>query len=194
MLYAVENRRSIMKYRRDDVPVAAIEEIVRAGMLAPSSKNRQPWKFIVTGGKEKEGFLSAMAAGMEREKVQPLLPGSAGYLNGAVNTLRIMEQAPVLILVVNTLGLDVCAAASPEERIFAICNAQSIGAAVQNMTLTATQMGLGSLWICDTYFAYRELCDWAGGDLTAVMAVGYAQESPWPWPRKGMAEAVEWRL
>ncbi len=42
MLQAIQNRRSIRKYKKDEVPVSAIEEVLRAGMLAPSSKNRQP--------------------------------------------------------------------------------------------------------------------------------------------------------
>ena len=194
MLQAIQNRRSIRKYKKDEVPVSAIEEVLRAGMLAPSSKNRQPWRFIVAAGREKERFLDAMRSGLEREKTQPLLPESACYLGGAENTLRIMEQAPVLILILNTLGVDLHAAAGPEERIFEICNAQSIGAAVQNMTLAATELGLGSLWICDTYFAYQELCSWAGGELAAVMALGYPDEEPGPRPRKRLEEAAEWRI
>lgn len=117
MLQAIQNRRSIRKYKKDEVPVSAIEEVLRAGMLAPSSKNRQPWRFIVAAGREKESFLDAMRSGLEREKMQPLLPESVCYLGGAENTLRIMEQAPVLILILNTLVVELHAAAGPEERI-----------------------------------------------------------------------------
>lgn len=47
----------------------------------------------------------------------------------------------------------------------------------------------------DTYFAYRELCEWlgSGGELPAAMAVGYADEKPPARPRISMEEAVEWR-
>lgn len=63
------------------------------------------------------------------------------------------------------------------------------------MTLEATALGLGSLWICDTFFAQRELSEWLGvtGVLTAAMAVGYAGEAPPARPRKSMEEIVEWR-
>ena len=64
----------------------------------------------------------------------------------------------------------------------------------RNMTLAATELGLGSLWICDTYFAYQELCSWAGGELAAVMALGYPDEEPGPRPRKRLEEAAEWRI
>lgn len=135
------------------------------------------------------------SGGLQREKNSPLLPGSACFLGGAVHTLGIMRQAPVLIFIVNPMGRALHAALTLEERVFELCNAQSVGAAVENMALAATELGLGSLWICDTYFAYPELCEWLGsdGELLAAMAVGYAQEAPPARPRKSMADAVEWR-
>lgn len=130
-----------------------------------------------------------------RERARPLLPESAQYLSGAENTLKIMEQAPVVIFVANPLGADIHSSLKPEERIYEICNAQSIGAAIENMTLTAAELGLGSLWICDTYFAYKELFDWlqTDGELFAAMAVGYANEDSPARPRKNMDAVVEWR-
>ncbi len=63
------------------------------------------------------------------------------------------------------------------------------------MTLTATEQGLGSLWICDIYFAYKELTDWLNidGKLLAALAVGYANETPQARPRKEISDLVEWR-
>lgn len=109
--------------------------------------------------------------------------------------LAIMRQAPVIIFVVNPLGLDLLTPQNAENRVFEICNAQSIGAAVENMSLAAVKNGLGSLWICDIYFAYRELCAWlnCGGELAAAFALGYADEEPAPRPRKSWSETVEWR-
>ena len=195
MLSTIINRRSIRKYKEEDVPRHMIEKILQSGILAPSSKNRQPWKFIVVTGNTKKDILTAMSEGLMREKERPLLPKNAKYLSSAEYTLRIMEQAPVIIFIVNSLGLDIHSSLKPEERIYEICNAQSIGAAIQNMTLTAYELGLGSLWICDTYFAYKELCDSlnAEGELYAAMTVGYADENPLARPRKSIDEVVQWR-
>lgn len=44
MLDAIAARRSIRKFKNTPVPRHIIEEIIKAGALAPSSKNRQPWK------------------------------------------------------------------------------------------------------------------------------------------------------
>ncbi|MFD1406509.1 nitroreductase family protein [Robinsoniella peoriensis] len=195
MLKAIVDRRSIRKYKAKNVPKSMIEEIIKAGTLAPSSKNRQPWEFIVVTGTSKINMLETMRKGLEREKVNPLLSGSVRCLSGAEYTLDIMQQAPIVIFIVNPLGIDICRSLTAEERIYEICNAQSIGAAIENMTLTATEFGLGSLWICDTYFAYKELCDWlhTDGELFAAMAIGYAEEIPFARPRKKINDVVEWR-
>ncbi len=195
MLNAIAARRSIRKFKTTPVAREIIEEVLRAGSLAPSSKNRQPWKFIVTTGQAKEEALDVMERGLKREAQQPLLPESAVYIGGAHNTLNIMRQAPVLIFVVNPLGLDLLAPQNAENRVFEICNAQSVGAAVENISLAAVEKGLGSLWICDIYFAYHELCEWlnCSGELFAAIALGYADEEPAPRPRKPWSETVEWR-
>lgn len=195
MIQAIVDRRSIRKYKDDNIPQSIIEEIIKAGILAPSSKNRQPWKFIVVKGKSKFDMLATMKKGLEREKKKPLLPQSSNFLKGAEYTLDIMEQAPIVIFIINQLGLSANNHLSAEERIYEICNAQSIGASIENMILTATDLGLGSLWICDTYFAYEELCDWlhTKGELFAAMAIGYANETPPARPRKDIESIVEWR-
>lgn len=195
MFDAIAARRSIRKFKNTPVPRHIIEKIIKTGALAPSSKNRQPWHFVVTTGKAKDEALAAMEQGLHREAQQPFLPESAQYIAGAWNTLAIMRQAPIIIFVVNPLGLDLLTPQSAENRVFEICNAQSIGAAVENMSLAAVENGLGSLWICDIYFAYRELCAWlnCGGELAAAFALGYAGEAPMPRPRKNFDNIVEWR-
>ena len=43
----VRARRTIRKFKGDAVPDAVIEKVLHAGRLAPSSRNQQPWHFIV---------------------------------------------------------------------------------------------------------------------------------------------------
>mgnify|MGYP005765999651 FL=1 len=195
MYFAFEDRRSIRKYKEQDVPKDIIEKILQAGILAPSSKNRQPWRFIVMTGATKADMVSVMRCGIEREKQAPLLPDSSKYISGAEYTAKIMQQAPVTIFIVNPLGADLQKQLTPEERIYETCNAQSVGAAIENMALAATGLGLGSLWICDTYFAYPELKEWLGidGEIFAALIVGYADEEPAARPRKTLEEVTEWR-
>lgn len=194
MQEAIKNRRSIRKYK--DMPVSReqIVEILHAGMLAPSSKNRQPWKFIVTAGPAKEEECNVMETGIIREKESPFIPDSSPYITGAEHTLQIMRQAPVVIFVVNEIAASFDKILTMDERVSEICNAQSIGAAIENMTLTATELGLGSLWICDTFFAQKELSEWLNGELYAALAVGYAEEKTCARLRKKPENTIEWRL
>lgn len=196
MIQAVTDRRSIRKYTDREVPRSLIEEILKAGILAPSSKNRQPWSFTVVTRKSKEEMLAVMRKGLERESVRPLLTESAAYMGDAWHTWEIMGQVPVIIFVRNILGENMRKPLTWEERVAEICNVQSIGAAIENMALTAEDMGLGSLWICNIFFAYRELQDWLGGEgeLCAALAIGYAEEAPPARPRKKMEDCVFWRM
>lgn len=197
MLDAIANRRSIRKYKGEPVPRELIEEVLQAGCLAPSAKNRQPWRFIVTAGPAKEALLAAMERGLVREKARPLLPQSARHLPGAAYTLQVMRQAPVVVFVVDPLGMSLTQPLEPEQRVYELCNAQSVGACIENMALAATARGLGSLWICDLYFAYAELKAALGvaqGELAAALALGYAGEAPAPRTRKPLSERTEWRL
>ena len=82
-----------------------------------------------------------------------------------------------------------------EKRIVEICDSLSIGAAIDNMILTATEHGLGTLWIANTCFAYNELVDFIKTDnqLTGIVAVGFANEAPAKRPRKPFTDIVEYR-
>lgn len=47
---AIYDRRSIRKYQDREVPAEYIEQLIDAARMAPSAKNRQPWKYIVYTG------------------------------------------------------------------------------------------------------------------------------------------------
>ena len=64
----IEQRRSIRKYTEQEVEREKIEEVLRAALLAPSGKNRQPWKYLVYQSEEKEKLLDEMEKGLNREK------------------------------------------------------------------------------------------------------------------------------
>lgn len=192
---AIFNRRSIRKFLDMPVPQNLIERIIQAGTMAPSAKNRQPWRFVVVEN-EKQDMLQAMNNGIEREKNEAgLLPGSKKFISGAEYTARIMEQAPVTIFVLNPLEEALFHYDTMEENFYHLSNIQSIGAAIENMLLTACDLGLGSLWICDIDFAYHELLKWLGTNeqLIAAIAFGYADENPDQRPRKKISSLITWR-
>jgi nitroreductase len=55
---AILTRRSIRSYTAEPVAVEDVDTVLRAAMAAPSAGNQQPWRFVVTTGRE---TLEAMA-------------------------------------------------------------------------------------------------------------------------------------
>jgi nitroreductase len=185
---AIAQRRSIRKFKDSPVPDEVLERILHAATLAPSGKNRQPWRFIVVREDERAEMVRIMRASIARLEGQGLDTGSSKW------TADIMEHAPVTIFVFN----ENAEYAQVPENIVGVMgilvDVQSIGAAIQNMLLAAGELGVGTLWICDVFYAYEELCDWLGQkhQMIAAVSLGYADEQPGPRPRKPVSEVTEW--
>lgn len=197
VMNSIYERRSIRKFQKKDVPVELLNKILDAGRAAPSAKNRQPWKYIVFGNEHKKEFLTAMKDGLQREEkgITDLKKSQHG-IPDARNTLRVMLDAPIIIAVMNTNAKCPFLPVDHDERITEICDSLSIGASVENILLAAQEMGLGTLWIANTCFAYRELAAYLGSEeqLVCAIAIGYADEAPKQRPRKPLEEIVEYRL
>ena len=192
----IEERRSIRKYKSQNINNEQIEKIVNAARLAPSAKNRQPWKYIVYRDISKDKLLDVMEEGLKKEQAEHLLLSKSAFgLPDAFNTLRIMREAPAIIIVMNTNGKSPYKVISTDERVTEICDSLSIGASIENMILKATEIGLGTLWIANTCFAYDALMEYIGlpGQLIGAVAVGYADEQPKERPRKTLLEIMEYR-
>ena len=193
----IYTRRSIRKYKNKSVPKELLDEIIDAGRMAPSAKNRQPWKYIVFGNENKARLLDCIEQGLIREENGiHLLPKFGFGIQDAKNTLRIMKEAPIIIIVLNTNGCSLFFPMDNEKRITEISDSLSIGASIQNMLLKAEELGLGTLWIANTCFAYTELVEFLGGEeqLVGAVAIGYANEKPGQRPRKALDEIVEYRI
>lgn len=196
-MQSIYNRRSIRKFQRKSVPKDVLEELLNAGRVAPSAKNRQPWKYSVFGGTQKQELLDVMQTGLVREEQGITnLPKSRYGIPDAKNTLKIMQQAPIIIVILNTNAKSPFLPVDNDERIMEICDTLSIGAAVENMLLAAEELGLGTLWIANTCFAYKELVSYLRTEhqLVGAVAVGYPDEAPPQRPRKQLEEIVEYRI
>lgn len=53
-------RHSVRKFKDDIVPDVIIENLLKAGMQAPSSCNSQPWEFVVVSKDEDKKAISEM--------------------------------------------------------------------------------------------------------------------------------------
>ena len=197
MISEIVNRRSIRKFQPQEVPQETIEQLIAAARLAPSGTNKQPWKFIVYRGAAKVQLVAKMAAGLAREEAgeDMVLAASRWGLPDAKNTLRIMEEAPIIIAVLNTCGKSILSPLTRDQRVTEIVDSLSIGAAIENLLLQAEREGIATLWIANTCFAYPELVEFIGTEhqLISAIALGYAAESPGPRPRKPLTEILKFQ-
>lgn len=173
-LETIQARKSVRRFNNEAVSGELIEKILLAGMEAPYAKISQPWKYYVLQGKAKDKLVEVMNKGLysfgDEQSIRKL-----PFYNSVVNSIRVMQTAPVVILVFNMGMCTINSDKSLESRFMACGAMQTIGATIQNMLLASTELGLGSLWMCDVYFAYNQLCDWLGetAQLAAGIALGY---------------------
>jgi len=194
-IQAIEDRRSIRRFRQETVSEEMLRQVLEAARIAPSSKNDQPWEFQVWGPESRDRALGAMDS-VVREGVSGAEtdPGRRKMLAGVAHTLRVMKQAPVLIGIVRPGGTDPFGEVSGFDRVTELLEAVSVGAAVENMLLEACAMGLGTLWIGYTFLTYDAVCNALeiSGQLLGVVALGWPDENPAPRPRKSMEEIVRY--
>jgi nitroreductase len=185
-LDAIAARRSIRKFKETPISDETLQAVLTAAVQAPSARNRQPWRFVVVKGDKRAEMVRIMREGIANIKAKGGDPGSSE------GSAKVMEQAPVTVFIFNPQGVRPWIAHSNEQMRTDVVDIQSIGAAIQNMLLAAQDLGLGSLWMCDVFCAYKELCTWLGeeGEMIAAVALGYSDDSPVARPRKPVDEVV----
>ena len=53
----IESRKSIRKFKKQEVPHDVLERVLTAALHAPSGKNRQNWRFFVVQGEKRDAYL-----------------------------------------------------------------------------------------------------------------------------------------
>lgn len=57
LIEAIRTRRSVRKYKSDQIPEQTIKELIELAAWAPSGSNGQPWAFIVIEDQEYFKYL-----------------------------------------------------------------------------------------------------------------------------------------
>ena len=69
----IKNRKSTRKYQDKEIPNEILYKILKAGYLAPSWMNSQPWKFILIKKQETKDLLSEISGFQPHVKNAPAL-------------------------------------------------------------------------------------------------------------------------
>lgn len=194
---AIQNRRSIRKFKSDPVPKTQLMELVAAAGLAPSGCNAQPWRFkIVEDAQTKQELAKAafdQAFVAQAPAVIVCCADLGAYLDGAVSGIQdlgrigavadnhveiIIKRANSLVtLPVDQLGPQI---------------AFNVAIAIEHMVLRALDFGLGTCWIrlLDGP-RVNQIFGWDDKLFTvALLPVGYPAEDPPPRKRKPIEDLL----
>lgn len=186
----IKERYSCRTYQSKELTESQIHSILNAARHAPSPKNRQPWRFVVLRKKDKDDFLKKNHNLFLNNLNKYLYEKKLNEFNSEKETYRIMKEADSVILVFNAYSSN--EVLGKEDKLFDCANIQAIGAAIQNMILKATDLGIGSLWICDIFACYQQVCEdyYKEGQLIAAIALGYPADIKVKTTRKPLDELI----
>ncbi len=201
---AIEKRRSVRRYKNDNVPDEMINGILEAARLAPSNSNLQPWRFIVVKDKQKKAELSNICWHQKSIDEAPVaiacFADHASYSRDARDKRR--EESASAGITGNSRFSD------PKFREYIKSHPLPLGQdtvssivantfiAIENMLLMATGLGLSTCWIggftetglINKLFDAPE--DWLP---VAVIPVGYADgDIGSARPRRHLSEITRW--
>jgi nitroreductase len=157
---AIQKRRSIRQFKKQEVPEEIVEKLVEAARLAPTAGNAQSYQLVIVRQEEQKQRLSMAAYGQKQ-----------------------VQSASVVFVVCADLGR---AQESYAERGRSLYCIQDTAAVTENILLTACSLGLGTCWIG----AFKEedvkkvVNAPEGMRPVTMIPVGYPAESPSPRPRR----------
>jgi coenzyme F420-0:L-glutamate ligase / coenzyme F420-1:gamma-L-glutamate ligase len=181
LMQLIQTRRSLRRFSDVPIPDDLLEQILRAGMWAPSAHNRQPWRFaVVSTSSTKVMLASAMNARLRHDLQRDGVPHEAIEADVARSYDR-LTSAPVLIVVCMSLqDMDKYGDERRNQHEWTMAT-QSVAMAGQNMLLMAHGLGLGACWMCaplfcgDVVIATLNLpADW---QPQGVIALGYSAQA-----------------
>ena len=185
VLEAIRTNRAIRRYKPDPVPPDLIRQVLDAAIRGPSAINRQPWRFLVVTeaqGRHRIAELYHQAWETGRANRAP-----ADSMSG--QTAKIMDHASAFA----QRGIyDVPA-------FIFVCSAEpgmhdSILQGVQNLSLAARALGLGTLFTTLLRRVEGEVKEAlaipSDVEMVCMLPLGYPQESFGPVRRRPVEEVT----
>ncbi len=172
-LRTINARHSVRTFSRDEVTDEEIRILLHAANAAPSAHNQQAWRFIILRGDKKQELaqlVTTRSAAFPRPAQALLRMGAKSIISAPVviavaNTGDLIRHGTELFKVEKEMAYD----------FFRTMEIQSSAAAVENILIAATSLGLGTVWLGILYIMKDEVLRFLGepeGEFMAVVAVG----------------------
>ncbi|MBP2652822.1 MAG: nitroreductase [Firmicutes bacterium] len=194
---AIESRRSIRKYKPDAVSEELVKELLEAARLAPSGTNHQPWRFIVIRDRSVKEKIQAAAFDQEYLSQAPVLLVCCADLSTYGKDTRKRVEELIAVGAMDPASLDTYPGLNKPKDAEALKGyiphaMLNVALAMENISLRATSLGLGTC-IVQLMKAKKIAEVLALPDnliITALMPVGYPEQSPAPRPRLALEEII----
>lgn len=162
VMEAIRTRRSIRSYKDQPVEEEKLQAILEAGRLAPSANNAQDWKFVVVRDAETRRKLIKAAK-------------NQGFVGEAPVVIAACGTSPSRVMSCGHLACPV-----------------DLAIAVDHMSLAATELGLGSCWVCafDQDAVRKVLGIPDSASVVTLLPLGYAAAPGGNPRRKDFDEVV----
>lgn len=192
-LISIKDRRSVRLFTDQPVSKEDLNTVLSAANQAPSAHNQQAWRFVVLRGAAKNGLadlINTRSADFPKPSSVLLRMASRSIVSAPVviavaNTGQLISHGTELFKVEHGLAFD----------FFRIMEIQSSAAAVQNLLVAATSLGLATVWLGVLVLVKDDALRFLGepqGEFMAVVPMGYAQNTG-PGPgRQPLEEVVKY--
>lgn len=188
------SRRSVRRFVEKPVPNQVIENLLEAGIQAPSAHNRQPTRFVVIQDPEvKSQLANAMGVDFLQDLLQDGTPLAEARSQVERSRQRI-TQAPVGIVLCLELGsLDDYPDQKRRQAEHTMA-VQGVAMSGENLLLAAQYAGLGAVWMCAPLFApntVRQTLNLPDSwEPQGLILVGYPAKYPEARSRQPVAEVA----
>ena len=189
----IRRRRSIRNYEAKEIPEEVVAQLLEVLRLAPSSGNRQPYRFIIVRDKATRTALASacrwnpgMAKGYGFIADAPLVVVACGFENESIT--RYYKDG-VTYLTTNRMLAQID---KDPARPYLSMMMLDIAVAFDHLDLAATSLGLGTCWIAsiDELEVKKVLAVPDDVRVLAVMTIGYTAAWPEARPRKDLGKLI----
>ena len=194
---AIEKRRSIRKFKSDDIADKTIMALLDSARLAPSGCNAQPWRFKIVRDDETKKQLQALSYHQRFITQAPVVlvvcADVQAYLDGRTSGVQDLGE-------IGVFDNDICEILHKKTKqksemsveVLRKSVAFNVAIAVEHIVLRALDFGLGTCWMkLIEEKAIRKLFGWNKNIYpVALLPIGYPLENPKPRKRRSLEEII----
>ena len=146
----IQDRRSVREWTDEPISEQDLQMILEAGRLAPSGENAQPWRFIVVRDAETRQKMGALAGGGSGRRF------TAEFVTHQMQErfANLQDEAKKKAAFEKLTSGQVSAFLANAPLNIIVCGKKDVwdtpydtSAAIENMLLMVTALGLGACWV-----------------------------------------------